>query len=125
MIQVTVCDVRDIYSNNMSDGGINRLIAMVQSKMGECVETSYDTPTGEMVLIYAVCHFIQARTGEATQKKSANGASINYEYLGQGEGVMSTQAGRQLAMIDTEKCYNLLFATTILFGTAGNSASAC
>lgn len=122
-IQVTPCDVKEFCATGLSDNAINGLIAVVQSKMGECVETSYDESVGKQVLIYAVCHMIESQKGLVTQKRAANGASIGTEFHGSGEGLKSTQAGKMLAMLDSAGCYNALFVSPLLFGTVGNAAS--
>lgn len=124
-IQVTPCDVKEFCSTGMSDNAINSLIAVVQSKMGACVETSYDESVGKQVLIYAACHMIESQGGLITQERAANGASTSFEYHGSGEGVKSTQAGKMLMMIDDKQCYNLLFASPLFFGVVGNAASPC
>lgn len=124
-IQVTPCDVKEFCSTGMSDNAINSLIAVVQSKMGACVETFYDESVGKQVLIYATCHMIESQGGSATQKRAANGASISTEYYGTGEGVKSTPSGRMLMMLDSAGCYNNLFVSPLFFGVVGNPASPC
>ena len=124
-IQVTPCDVKEFCTTSLSDQAINALICVVQSKMGECVESSYDECVGKMVLTYAVCHMVESQTGEKTQVRAANGASISQEHYGTGEGVKSTSAGRNLIMIDSAGCYNNLFVSPLLFATVGNAASPC
>ena len=124
-IQVTPCDVKSFCTTSMSDEAINSLICVVQSKIGECVESSYDECVGKQVLIYATCHLIESAKGSATQKRAANGASISTEYYGTGEGVKSTPSGRLLIMIDSAGCYNGLFESPLIFGTVGNPARPC
>tara|TARA_R100000951_G_C2645206_1_gene182324 strand:- start:928 stop:1308 length:381 start_codon:yes stop_codon:yes gene_type:complete len=124
-IQVTPCDVKAFCTTSLSDQAINALICVVQAKMGECVESNYDECVGKMVLTYAVCHMVESQTGEKTQVRAANGASITKQYHGTGEGVKSTSAGRSLIMIDSAGCYNNLFVSPLLFATVGNAASPC
>ena len=124
-IQVTPCDVKAFCTTSMSDEAINALICVVQSKIGECVESSYDECVGKQVLIYATCHMLESAKGSTTQKRAANGASISTEYYGTGEGVKSTPSGRLLIMIDSAGCYNGLFVSPLIFGTVGNAARPC
>ena len=124
-IQVTPCDVKAFCTTSMSDEAINALICVVQSKIGECVESSYDECVGKQVLIYATCHMLESAKGSTTQKRAANGASISTEYYGTGEGVKSTPSGRLLIMIDSAGCYNGLFVSPLMFGTVGNPARPC
>tara|TARA_R110000850_G_scaffold261796_2_gene390013 strand:- start:300 stop:701 length:402 start_codon:yes stop_codon:yes gene_type:complete len=121
-IQVTPCDVKTFCTTSLGDQAIEALICVVQSKMGECVEAAYDECVGKQVLIYAVCHMVESQSGEKTQVRAANGASVSKQYHGTGEGVKSTQAGRMLIMIDSAGCYNNLFASPLLFGTVGEAA---
>tara|TARA_R110000782_G_scaffold242412_1_gene328924 strand:- start:629 stop:1030 length:402 start_codon:yes stop_codon:yes gene_type:complete len=121
-IQVTACDVKAFCTTSLGDQVIDALISIVQSKMGECVESAYPESDGKTVLIYAVCHMVESQSGEKTQIRASNGASVTKQYHGTGEGVKSTQAGRMLIMIDSAGCYNNLFASPLLFGTVGEAA---
>tara|TARA_R110000772_G_scaffold267056_1_gene390338 strand:+ start:35 stop:433 length:399 start_codon:yes stop_codon:yes gene_type:complete len=121
-IQVTACDVKAFCTTSLGDQAIEALICVVQSKMGECVETAYDECVGKQVLIYAVCHMVESQSGEKTQIRASNGASVTKQYHGTGEGVKSTQSGRMLIMIDSAGCYNNLFVSPLLFGTVGEAA---
>lgn len=118
-IQVTPCDIK----SSLDDDEINDLICVVQSKMGECVETSYDECVGKRILIYAVRHMLESQEGAITSEKAANGSSVNYEYYGTGEGVKSTSAGRMLVMLDSSGCYHNLFTSPLYFGVVGDPAS--
>tara|TARA_R110000850_G_scaffold45552_1_gene115190 strand:+ start:3613 stop:3996 length:384 start_codon:yes stop_codon:yes gene_type:complete len=122
-IQVTACDVKAFCTTGLSDAAIDSLIAVVQSKMGACVESSYDATVGKQILIYATCHMAESAAGEKTQVRSASGASVSKQYHGTGEGVKSTSSGRLLIMIDSAGCYNQLFASPLFFGVIGNAAS--
>ncbi len=124
-IQVTSCDVKEFCETGLSDAAIGSLICVVQSKMGECVEASYDECVGKQVLIYAVCHMVESQEGSITQERAANGSSVSQEYYGTGEGVKSTKAGRMLIMLDSAGCYNALFVSPLLFGVVGDPASPC
>ena len=124
-ITVTVADVKEFCVTPLSDAALNALITVVQSKMGECVETSYSSTldVGKQILIYAVCHLAQSQDGSVTSEKAANGSSVNYEYYGRGEGIKSTDAGNLLVMIDSAGCYNKLFVSPLLFTTVGDSTN--
>ena len=67
-ITVTVADVKEFCVTPLSDAALNALITVVQSKMGECVETSYSSTldVGKQILIYAVCHLAQSQDGSIT-----------------------------------------------------------
>ena len=127
-IQVTPCDVKQFCKSSLSDAAITQLICVVQAKMGECVESSYDECVAKQILIYATGHLMQSQAGgTTTQKRAANGASITTEVYGGGEGVKSTPCGRMLIMLDSNGCYNSLFASPLLFGVVGspNSPAGC
>lgn len=122
-IQVTPCDVKAFSNTGMTDEAINALICVVQSKIGECVESFYDECVGKQILIYAVAHMLESQEGAITSEKAANGSSVNYEYYGTGEGVKSTSAGRMLVMLDSSGCYHNLFTSPLYFGVVGDPAS--
>ena len=124
-ITVTVADVKEFCVTPLSDAALTALITVVQSKMGECVETSYslNLDVGKQILIYAVCHLAQSQDGSVTSEKAANGSSVSYGYYGTGEGVKSTSSGRLLVMIDSAGCYHNLFASPLLFTTVGDSTN--
>ena len=124
-IQVTPCDIKEFCETSLSDAAINSLICAVQSKIGQCVESSYDECVGKLILTYAVCHMAEMQEGSITQERAANGSSVSTEYYGTGEGVKSTKSGRMLIALDSSGCYNSLFVSPLFFCTVGNPASPC
>ena len=120
-IAITPNDIRAFCSTRLPDPAIDTLIGMVTSKVGACVEASYEGDCAKMVMVYAVCHFAEAAVGgSVTSKRAANGASINIEQYGAGQGLRSTPSGRQAISIDTQGCLSGLFADTFVFGTVGD-----
>lgn len=125
-IIITVEDVKSTCPTSLSDEVIERLICMVQDKIGQCVEDSYSECTGENILIFAVCHFIQSMAGGYVKsKRGANGAQITYNETFSGEGLQSTPFGRLLIQIDTSLCYQDLVDSTVLFLSIGNPTTPC
>lgn len=125
-IALTPADVKEFCSTSLSDAAISSLICVVQAKMGTCAEDAYTECLAKQVLVYAVCHLVEAaKGGSVTSKRAANGASVNVEQYGSGEGLKSTPSGRLLIMIDTEGCYELLIASPLLFTSIGEAARPC
>ena len=124
-ILVNASDVKALCSTGLDDVVIDAMICAVQSKMGDCVQATYDECVGKLILTYAVCHMAESQEGSITQERAANGSSVSQEYYGTGEGVKSTKAGRMLIMLDGSGCYNALFASPLLFGLVGETASPC
>lgn len=123
VIVITPEDIKAFCNTDLSDEAITALICVVQAKMGECVELSYDECVGKQILIYATCHLVESQEGSVTSEKAANGSSVNTEYYGTGEGLKSTSSGRLLAMIDSAGCYNSLFVSPLVFSTLGDASS--
>ncbi len=100
---------------------------MVYERMGDCVASSYPTEgTQDTLIKYATCHFIAMADGnEASQEKSANGASTSFEIHGGGDGLRATQWGRLLIQADTAGCYSNLVADTFMLVGIGPSNPSC
>jgi hypothetical protein len=125
-ITITPSDVKEFCKSALSDKAIDALICVVTDKMGACAEAAYSDCVAEQVLIYAVCHMIEAQKGgSVTSKRAANGAGITIQQYGSGEGLKSTPSGRLLLMIDSAGCYNQLISSPLLFTTVGNAARPC
>jgi hypothetical protein len=121
---VTIGDIREECPTSLSDDAINRLICVVDAKMGACLTTSYDECLADTIKIYAVCHMIEStQYGAVTSKRAPNGASTNYKQYGAGEGAKSTPHGRLLAQIDTAGCYQVLIPDALTFVSIGNPNS--
>ena len=119
--EITPTDVRQFCKTTLPDAAIDSLICTVRSRIGSCVNSSYEDCVAKSLFIYAVCHFIEAaQGGSVTSKRAANGASIQIEQLGKGQGLRSTPSGRILIQLDISGCYSNLVADTFVFATVGN-----
>lgn len=120
-IAITPNDVKAFCSTRLPDSAIDTLIGMVQTRIGTCVQDVYAEDEAKMILIYSVCHFVEAaQGGSVTNKKAANGASITIEQYGAGQGLRSTPSGRLLLQVDINGCTNALVAETFIFSTVGD-----
>lgn len=122
---VTSLDVQAICSSSLSDAVIDDVLCMVNARIGSCVTSSYpDECTQDLIIKYAACYFVSSMEGpEIKSERAANGASTNYNIVGDGEGLKSNQWGRLLINIDTAGCYSGLVADTFVFMTAGATDS--
>lgn len=121
-IAITPNDIKAFCSTRLPDSAIDTLIGMVQERIGVCVESSYGDDAGRSILIYAVCHFIEAaQGGSVTSKKAANGAAITIDQYGKGQGLRATPSGRILLQLDINGCSDSLVASTFVFSTVGDS----
>ena len=123
-IVITIADVKAFCPTSLPDAVITSFIDLVNERMGDCAESSYPVDTAKTILIYAICHFVQATEGSEIQSERApNGASTTFENHGSGEGLKSTQSGRTLLMLDTAHCSNSLVTQTFLFLAVGCPAT--
>ncbi len=122
MSTVTASDIKGLCPTSMSDSAVDNLILMVESRVGECVRESYPECEATVIISYAVCHFVEAAAGgSVTSRKSANGASVNVEQYGKGQGFRSTPSGRTLISLDIFGCTSKLVADTFVFTTIGDA----
>lgn len=122
-ITVTLETIKETCPTTLPDAVISGLICTTTERIAGCLEMSYPECTAELLLTYAVCHFVQAAAGgDKKMTKAPNGASTTLEIYGGGEGLSSTPMGRLLVSLDTKGCANSLTQNTFLFGTVGNTA---
>ena len=120
-MELLPCDVRDFIQTDLSDNALSRLIAVVQDKIGSCVEANYSDAVAQQIMIYAVGHMVETQAGNVTQDRAANGSSISTNYATMGSGIKSTTSGKLLHDLDSARCYLSLFTVTTLFCTVGSS----
>ncbi len=122
MSSITAADIKGLCATAMPDKAIDSLILMVESRVGDCVRENYPECEAVVILSYAVCHFVEAASGgSVTSRKSANGASVNIEQYGAGQGFRSTASGRILIALDIAGCTSKLVADTFVFTTIGDA----
>lgn len=122
-IIVSLETIKETCPSALPDAVINGLICTTTERIAGCLETTYPMCTAELLLTYAVCHFVQtAAGGDKKTTKAPNGASTTLEIYGGGEGLSSTPMGRILLSLDTAGCANALTQDTFLFDTLGNTA---
>lgn len=122
MSTVTAADIKGLCSTSMTDSAVDNLILMVESRVGDCVRQTYPECEATVIISYAVCHFIEAAAGgSVTSRKAANGASVNIEQYGKGQGFRTTPSGRILLSLDIQGCTSKLVADTFVFTTIGDA----
>jgi len=125
-IVITVAEINAMCPSQLPDAVVQNLIDTVTAAMGDCVESSYPLALATTILQYSICHLVvSSDAGEIKSERAPNGASINYENHGSGEGLKSTYFGRLVITLDTSLCYNSLFAPTFLFLSGGDPATPC
>lgn len=123
-ITITIAEVKEFCPTSLPDAVITSLIDLVTERMGVCAEAAYSANIAKTVLIFAACHFVEtAGGGEVKTERSPNGASTTFENHASGEGLKSTQNGRNLLSVDKAHCYNLLVDQTFVFLAAGDPAT--
>jgi len=123
-IAITISEVKEVCRTRLADAVITRLIKTVKARIESCVETSYsDADEAKTILLYAICHFVEATGGsEVKSERAPNGSGTTFENHASGEGLKSTQSGRTLLMLDTAGCSNSLVQQTFVFLAAGDPA---
>lgn len=119
-ITITPEDIKSFSGCSASDTVINLYINSVSTKVGQCIESSYDEATGTLILLNVISHMLCGASGNKQSISSPNGASISYQTVLTRAGLRSSPWGEQAYLLDTNGCLDALFAKSYLFAVIGN-----
>ena len=126
MATITVQQVRemcaaDINSATVNDTIIQSYIAAVNSKVGSCLDSTYDAELAQVIQMLTVCHLVALLKSDRVKSfKSPNGTSYTYESYLDRDGLGLTGFGKQILMLDDQGCVSNAFAAPFFAQSVGS-----
>lgn len=120
-IIVTIEEIKALFpdASKYPDALITALIA-ASGKADDCLEADYDAGTAKLIKQYLVMHMLATGGGKRVKSQTAaSGASQSFDFRKDGLGIMSTEYGRMIDMLDTNKCVENAYDTGSSFGVVG------
>lgn len=120
-ITITIEEVKALFPDASTyPDALITVIITAAGKADDCLEANYDADTAKLIKQYLVMHMLA--TGGAKRVKSQtapSGASQSFDFRKDGLGIMSTEYGRMIDMLDTSKCVENAYDTGSSFGVVG------
>lgn len=126
MATVTVTQVREMCAAEISIAAINdtvitSYIAAVNSKVGSCLDTSYDADLAPVIQLLTICHLLALLKSDRVKSfKAPNGTSFSYESYLDRDSLGLTGFGKQILMLDDKGCVSNAFAPPFFAQSVGS-----
>lgn len=120
-IAITIEDLKTLFpdASKYPDALITALIT-TSAKVDTCLEANYDADTALLIKSYTIMHMLATGGGKRVKSQAAaSGASQSFDFRKDGLGIMSTEYGRMIDLLDTNKCVENTFDTGSTFGVVG------
>lgn len=120
-IVITPADIKALFpdASKYPDALITALIT-VTGKVDACLEANYDPDTALLIKQYTIMHMLATGGGKRVKSQTAaSGASQSFDFRRDGLGIMSTEYGRMIDMLDSSKCVENTFDTGSSLGVVG------
>lgn len=119
-ITITAQEVKDFCKTGLPDSVIQLYIDSTTSKIGECVETSYDEATATIILLNVIAHLLCGKDGKVSSVSAPNGASKSFALSQTRSGLRSSSYGETVYDLDTKGCWQKIFTTSFMLKSIGN-----
>ena len=127
MATVSIQEVRDmcaadINAAQVNDTIITTYIAAVNSKVGSCLDSSYDAELAKVIQLLTICHLVALLKSDRVKSfKAPNGTTYTYESYLNRDSLGLTGFGKQILMLDAEGCVSNAFATPFFAQSVGSN----
>ena len=123
-VTITPDEVKEIINTASSCDIVQCYINSMNSKVGSCIDNTYDPSTAKLIKLNLVAYQIAVNEDiqDVVSQTAPNGASISYSSPKKPQsGIMSNKYGRTVYNLDTNMCWKGFIKSNIAFGTVGQT----
>lgn len=110
-VSVAASDVRYIIDTDMTDAGIDRMIAAATRLVENC-SSSWSDAQHEDIIEWVAAHLIASGATPAVTSEKLGDAQVSYQRAQAGQGLKGTHYGQTAILLDTTGCLERLGKTT-------------